>query len=108
MAGALAGHIFESHTVPIEFGEAIGGGADGNTRGRVCSPNRNRPFVTRGSGGRDLAKAMAKTELSDGEAKAWRRDLRIARKILKPPADKWRCWKMFSELHQVQVFADFK
>jgi antitoxin (DNA-binding transcriptional repressor) of toxin-antitoxin stability system len=40
--------------------------------------------------GRDLAKALAKTELSDDEAKAWSRDLRTARKTLKAPADKWR------------------
>jgi len=46
--GALAGHIFESYTLPMEFGDAIGEGADGDTR--VCSPIRSRPFVTRGSG----------------------------------------------------------
>ena len=38
--------------------------------------------------GRDLAKAL--TELSAHEVKAWRRDLKAARKTLKPPADKWR------------------
>jgi prevent-host-death family protein len=40
--------------------------------------------------GRDAAKALAKVKLSPEEAKAWRRDLRAARKILKPPTDKWR------------------
>jgi hypothetical protein len=32
VAGALAGHIFESYTLPMEFGDAIGEGADGDTR----------------------------------------------------------------------------
>jgi prevent-host-death family protein len=40
--------------------------------------------------GRDAAKALAKVKLSPEEAKAWHRDLRAARKILKPPTDKWR------------------
>ena len=40
--------------------------------------------------GRDLAAALGKTELSQEEARAWRRDLRAARKALKAPADKWR------------------
>jgi hypothetical protein len=40
--------------------------------------------------GRDLAKALAKAELPDGEARAWRRDLQTARKTLKTPVDKWR------------------
>ncbi len=40
--------------------------------------------------GRDLAEALAKTELTPAEAKAWRRDLLGARKTLKAPADKWR------------------
>jgi antitoxin (DNA-binding transcriptional repressor) of toxin-antitoxin stability system len=39
--------------------------------------------------GRNLAKALARTELPD-EARAWRRDLRTARKSLKVPDDKWR------------------
>jgi antitoxin (DNA-binding transcriptional repressor) of toxin-antitoxin stability system len=38
----------------------------------------------------DLAKALSKVELSADEAKAWSRDLRKARKALKPQADKWR------------------
>jgi len=40
--------------------------------------------------GRDAAKALAKAKLSPEEAKAWRRDLKAGRKILKPPTDKWR------------------
>jgi antitoxin (DNA-binding transcriptional repressor) of toxin-antitoxin stability system len=40
--------------------------------------------------GRDLADVLAKIKLPDDEAKAWRRDLRIARKTLKAPSDKWR------------------
>lgn len=40
--------------------------------------------------GRDLAETLAKIRLSESEARAWRRDLKVARKRLKPPADKWR------------------
>ena len=40
--------------------------------------------------GRDLAEALSKVDLPIQEAKAWRRDLRKARKALKPPTDKWR------------------
>lgn len=40
--------------------------------------------------GRDLHKALAKTRLPIGEAKAWYRDLRRAHKTLKPPDDKWQ------------------
>jgi antitoxin (DNA-binding transcriptional repressor) of toxin-antitoxin stability system len=40
--------------------------------------------------GRDLAEALAKTGLPEDEARAWRRDLRTARRGLKTPADKWR------------------
>ena len=40
--------------------------------------------------GRDLAGALGKAELTSEEARAWRCDLKIARKTLKPPADKWR------------------
>ena len=41
-------------------------------------------------GGRDLAQALAETDLPKDEARAWRRELRAARKSLKPPAEKWR------------------
>lgn len=40
--------------------------------------------------GRELAEALAGTNLSENEARAWRRDLKAARKVLKAPADKWR------------------
>jgi antitoxin (DNA-binding transcriptional repressor) of toxin-antitoxin stability system len=40
--------------------------------------------------GRALAEALREVRLSDEEAKAWRRDLRKARKSLKPQPDKWR------------------
>jgi antitoxin (DNA-binding transcriptional repressor) of toxin-antitoxin stability system len=40
--------------------------------------------------GRDLAEALATVELSEGEARAWHRDLHAARKKLKAPANKWR------------------
>jgi len=40
--------------------------------------------------GSDLAGTLANTELSDEEAKAWRRDLQTGRKTLKTPADKWQ------------------
>jgi antitoxin (DNA-binding transcriptional repressor) of toxin-antitoxin stability system len=40
--------------------------------------------------GRDLALVLGKTQLPADEARAWRRDLRAARKALKAPGDKWR------------------
>ena len=40
--------------------------------------------------GRDLAEALARTGLTEKEAKAWRRDLEAARKILKLPRNRWR------------------
>jgi hypothetical protein len=39
--------------------------------------------------GRDLAGALAETELSPDETRAWRRNLRTAPKTAKPPADRW-------------------
>ena len=39
--------------------------------------------------GRDLAEALAKTNLPQNGARAWHRDLRAARKTLKAPVDKW-------------------
>ncbi len=45
--------------------------------GKICS-------------GRDLATVLVEARLVVGEAKAWRRDLGRARKILKPPVDGWR------------------
>jgi prevent-host-death family protein len=40
--------------------------------------------------GRDLAAELAEARLPEGEARAWSRDLRAARKKLKPAIDKWR------------------
>jgi antitoxin (DNA-binding transcriptional repressor) of toxin-antitoxin stability system len=45
--------------------------------GKVCS-------------NRELAGILRKNKLSPEEARAWRKDLRNAHKILKPPVDKWR------------------
>jgi prevent-host-death family protein len=39
---------------------------------------------------RELAAALRRFDLSPEEARAWNRDLRAARRILKPPIDKWR------------------
>ncbi|MGA7217290.1 MAG: type II toxin-antitoxin system prevent-host-death family antitoxin [Candidatus Sulfotelmatobacter sp.] len=38
----------------------------------------------------DLAKILRKADLSVEEFEAWNRDLRAARKILKPPKNRWR------------------
>ena len=40
--------------------------------------------------GRDLAEALAKNQLPENEGKAWHRDLKAARRRLKPPVDRWR------------------
>jgi hypothetical protein len=40
--------------------------------------------------GRNLAKALDKVDLPSREAKAWRRDLQAARRILKEPKNPWR------------------
>lgn len=40
--------------------------------------------------GRDLAEALAGTELPEEEAKNWHRDQISARKTLKTPGDKWQ------------------
>jgi prevent-host-death family protein len=40
--------------------------------------------------GRDLAEALSKTDLPENEARTWRRDLRTARRRLKPPPNRWR------------------
>jgi hypothetical protein len=48
------------------------------------------PVVEKSCLGRDLAKALARTDLSDEEVKNWSRDLRKTRKALKTPADKGR------------------
>jgi len=48
------------------------------------------PERKKASSVRKLAAALRKFDLSPAEAKAWNRDLRAARRILKPPVDKWR------------------
>ena len=40
--------------------------------------------------GRDLAEVLRKVELPAEEARAWNRDLKVARKRLKQPKDRWR------------------
>ena len=40
--------------------------------------------------GRDLARVLREVDLSTEEAVAWNRDLKKARKSLKPQPDKWR------------------
>jgi truncated hemoglobin YjbI len=40
--------------------------------------------------GQELAAALSDVELSPDNAKAWERDLRRARKALKPPVNRWR------------------
>ena len=39
---------------------------------------------------RELVAILRKHKLSPADAKAWRKDLRNARRILKPAVDKWR------------------
>ena len=40
--------------------------------------------------GKQLANALRKVDLTAEEAKAWHRDLKAGRKMLKPPKDRWR------------------
>lgn len=40
--------------------------------------------------GRELAAALARTELTVEEARDWHRDLRAGRRALKTPTDKWQ------------------
>jgi hypothetical protein len=51
---------------------------------------RRLPDKKKTCAGRDLAEVLAKTKLSDEEAKAWRCDLQTARKNLKTSVEKWR------------------
>ena len=48
------------------------------------------PEKKRAGSARKLAAALREFNLSPEEAAAWGRDLRAARRILKPPVDKWR------------------
>ena len=40
--------------------------------------------------GREASEALRKVKLSRKEAQSWLRDIKAARKRLKPPTDKWR------------------
>jgi antitoxin (DNA-binding transcriptional repressor) of toxin-antitoxin stability system len=53
-------------------------------------PERTVPKRKEAGSARKLAAALREFELSTEEAKAWNRDLRAARRILKPPTDKWQ------------------
>ena len=48
------------------------------------------PHNARVCSGRNLAEVLAKAELPEETARAWRRDLQTARQSLKRPTDKWR------------------
>jgi len=48
------------------------------------------PESNKGCTGPELAAALAEVELSPENAKAWHKDLRRARKMLKPPVNRWR------------------
>ncbi len=48
------------------------------------------PEAKKGCTGPELAEALRQVDLPEEEARAWHRDLMAARKILKPPKDKWR------------------
>lgn len=48
------------------------------------------PETAKACSGRDLISALTGIDFAEAEAKAWNRDLRDARKHLKPLPDKWR------------------
>lgn len=48
------------------------------------------PEAKKACTGPELAEALRQVDLPEEEAKAWHRDLMAARKILKPPKDRWR------------------
>jgi prevent-host-death family protein len=48
------------------------------------------PHESKTCTGRELAEALREVKLSTENAKAWHRDLRKGRKILKAPEDKWQ------------------
>ena len=51
---------------------------------------RLEPDGERQCTGQELSEALEGLRLSAAEARDWHRDLRTARKTLKPPGDKWR------------------
>lgn len=48
------------------------------------------PDRKKGCTGPELAEALANVDLTRDEARAWHKDLRAARKALRPPRDRWR------------------
>jgi prevent-host-death family protein len=48
------------------------------------------PEKVKSGSARKLAAALREFDLSPAEARAWHRDLRAARRMLKPPIDKWQ------------------
>jgi prevent-host-death family protein len=48
------------------------------------------PAEEKGCTGSDLAEALREVELSPENFRAWRKDLQRARKMLRPPVDRWR------------------
>jgi antitoxin (DNA-binding transcriptional repressor) of toxin-antitoxin stability system len=48
------------------------------------------PDRKKGCTGPELAEALADVDLSKAEARAWHKELRAARKALRPPRDRWR------------------
>ena len=51
---------------------------------------RLEPESERVCTGRDLAEALGKAELTAEEARAWHKDLAVARRRLTAPRDKWQ------------------
>ena len=75
VADNLADHISRAHSERVTFVILKHG-----------SPvARLEPYSTKVFTGRDFAEVLAKNELSESDAKSWRRDLREARQSLKPP-----------------------
>ena len=60
---------------------------NGKVVARIVPPTE--PKKTKVCTGRDLAAVLEKAHLSEAEARAWRRDLKAARRRLKAPRDKW-------------------
>jgi len=48
------------------------------------------PEEKKAGSARKLAATLRELDLSPEEARAWNRDLHAARRVLKPPVDKWR------------------
>jgi prevent-host-death family protein len=48
------------------------------------------PAETTGCSGPVLAEALASVGLSEADARAWQRDIKAGRKVLKTPVDRWK------------------